>query len=114
MHDALKEYFENGRSGSRKNKANNKINKSKFFKHIICDSEIFRPEETFFGLEKISSCYQLVVTNVGVMSSRMRSCWCLKCTAAMLEGSLNWDIDHCVHRCVSQASITCIGDCAPS
>jgi hypothetical protein len=103
VHDALKEYFENGRSVSRKNKAKNKVDIFKLFKHITCDSEIRRPEETFVGLEKINSCYQFVVTNVGVMSLRMQSCWCLKCTAAMLEGSLNWGIDNCVYGCVSSA-----------
>ena len=34
---------------------------------------------------------------------KIRPCWCLKCTTVMLEGSLNWGIDHCVHGCVSSS-----------
>ena len=64
MHNALKEYFENGRDSLHKNKSKNRVNKFKFFKYLMCHNPIRRTEETFKGLEKINSCYQFVVLNV--------------------------------------------------
>ena len=94
VHDALKEYFENGRDGLRKNKSKNQVNKFMLFKQLTQDNPIRRTEETFTGLEKINSCYQFVVSNVGVVHSRKRSCWCMKCITSMCNGSLNWGTYH--------------------
>jgi hypothetical protein len=84
-----------------KNKVNNKVEILKSFKHVTCDSKICRPEETFIGLENPNSCYRFVVTNIGVTNLQTWFCWRLKCPAAMLEGSLNWGLYHCVCGCVS-------------
>ena len=73
-HDALKEYFDNGRHVFCKNKANDEVDTFKTFKHLTCDNLIRRCEETLIGLKKINSCYQFVVTNIGIVHSRMRSC----------------------------------------
>ena len=73
------------------------------FKQLTQDNPIRRTEETFTGLEKINSCYQFVVSNVGVVHSRKRSCWCMKCTTSMCKGSLNWGTDHRVSGCVSSS-----------
>ena len=67
---------------------------------------IQRTEETFASLEKIKSCYQFAVTNVGIVHSRKRSCWCLKCFAEMIEGSLNWSPDHQCSGCISSDNQT--------
>ena len=55
LHDALKEYFGNGRDGLCNNKSKNKVNNFKFFKHLTHDNPIRRTEETFKGLEKKNS-----------------------------------------------------------
>ena len=47
VHDALREYFENGQDGLHNNKSKNKVNKFKFFKHLIQDNPIRQIEETF-------------------------------------------------------------------
>ena len=101
VHDALQEYFEHGRDGLRKRKAKNKVNKFKFFKSMIDDNPIRRTEETFTSLEKINSCYQFCVTNVGIVHARNRSCFCLKCISDLTDGSLNWGPEHHVKACVS-------------
>ena len=103
VHDALNEYFENGSDGLRKNKSKNQVNKFMFFKHLTRYNTIRRTVETFTGLEKINSCYQFVVSNVGVVHSRKRSCWCMKCITSMCNGSLNWGTDPRVSGCVSSA-----------
>ena len=79
-----------------------------FFKHLTQDNPIRRTEENFTGLEKINSCYQLFVYNVGVVHSRKRSCWCMKCITSMCDRSLNWGTDHRVSGCVSSALQTTI------
>ena len=101
IHDALKEYFEHGRDGIRKNKSKKCVDKFKFFKQLTHEDPIKRTEETFVGLEKISSCYQFVVTNIGIVHSRQRSCWCMECFVAMCNGSLTWGHDHRVKGCVT-------------
>ena len=70
VHDALKEYFENGRDGLCKNEQEKKTNKFKFFKNLTHENPIRQTEETFNGLEKINPCYQFIVTNVGLVYSK--------------------------------------------
>ena len=73
VYDALKEYFENGRGGIRE-RSKNPVNKFKLFSCLMDVNPIQRTEETFASLEKIKSCYQFAVTNVGIVHSRKRSC----------------------------------------
>ena len=101
VHDALEEYFEHGRDGLRKRKAKNKVHKFKFFKSLVDENPSRRTEETSTSLEKINSCYQFCVSNVGIVHARKRSCFCLKCISDMTDGSLNWESDHQVKDCVS-------------
>ena len=102
--DALKEYFKSSASSReyRRRKGNNQVDTFKFFKYVAGeDEQVRRTEETFTSLDKINSCYQFSVSNVGLVHSRMRSCWCLKCYEAMINGSLNWNADHSVAECTS-------------
>ena len=78
VHDALKEYFENGRSSLCRNKAKNKADTFIFLNRLTCDNPSRQSKEIYVGLEKINSCYQPVVTNADIVQSRMRSCWFLK------------------------------------
>ena len=106
--DALQYRFSADQLETRRKKGGkgkkNQVDEYMFFKHIIeTDGEIRRPDETFTSLESISSCYQFSVTNGGIVHSRERGCWCVHCTAAMINGSVNWSPSHSVRRCTSQS-----------
>ena len=62
---------------------------------------IRQTEETSKGLKKINSCYQFVVTNVGLVNSRKQSCLCMRFTIDMCSSSLNWGTNHRFNGCVS-------------
>ena len=62
-----------------------------FFLYLIDErSAIERPpnKEVFHPLQGISSTYQFVVNNVGLVYMRRRSCWCLQCMSKLLQSSL--------------------------
>lgn len=106
--DALEYRFSGEQLEARRKKGGkgkkNQVDKYMFLQHIIeADGEIRRPEETFTSLENISSCYQFSVSNEGLVHSRERSCWCIHCTAAMINGSVEWNLSHNVRRCTSRS-----------
>ena len=77
VYNALKECFKGVADESRKKARKNPINHYEFFLHKSPD--IRRPpNETFVGLENITKNYQFVVTNVGIVHKRNRSCWCIQ------------------------------------
>ena len=41
-------------------------------------------------MSTITKQYQFAVNNEGLLFVRLRSCWCLPCMAALLEGTLHW------------------------
>jgi len=97
---ALKHSFTVEADQSRKKARKNPIHHYKFFLHKSPD--IRRPQtETFVGLENITKNYQFVVTNIGIVHKRNRSCWCMKCMKAMMKGSLEWQQSQRVSGCTS-------------
>jgi len=102
VHAVLKHYFETDYSATRRKHGKNQINKFKFFEFMTDVNPIWRTEETFTPLENISSCYyQFVVGNAGIVNSRKRLCWCMKCTSVTINGSVSWGYNHRVSRCTS-------------
>ena len=100
VYNALKECFKGVADESRKKARKNPINHYEFFLHKSPD--IRRPpNETFVGLENITKNYQFVVTNVGIVHKRNRSCWCMKCMKAMMKGSLDWQESQRINGCIS-------------
>jgi hypothetical protein len=104
VYNALQLYFETEYTEAGRRTGKNQIGKFKLFKYVGDDNPVQQTEETFHPLEKINSCYQFVVTNVGLVHSIKRSCWCLKCTSAMITGSLTWNENHKINGCVSSSS----------
>lgn len=82
--EAASAHFEGEEYHSR-NKRKNRINKFKFFLHLVENNDILRPEEEHRPLDQITRNYQFVVRETGVMFMRKRSCWCLYCMKAMLD-----------------------------
>jgi len=84
--EALQHCFIEEATESR-NRAKNPINKCQFFLHKTSEKPIHRPEEKFIKLKDITKYYQFCV---GLVHIRQRSCWCMNCMCAMMEGSLRW------------------------
>ena len=108
--EAVSHHFENQDNHVRK-KANscNSISHYKFFLYLIGErSATERPpnKESFHVLHGISSNYQFVVSNVGLVYMRRRSCWCLQCMSRLLQCSLTWPETYAVSCCISNEAET--------
>ena len=103
--EAVRHHFENSENHVRK-KANscNNIGHYKFFLNLIGErNAIERPptKEIFDSLHGISSNYQFVVNNVGIVYKRRRSCWCLRCMTKLMQSTLPWGETYSVPDCIS-------------
>jgi hypothetical protein len=102
VYDALAAAFGHELYQQRRKKGKNSISLFSFSYFGTNNNPIRRAEgEEFKSLDKISSNYQFTVSDVGVVYSRMRSCWCLKCYAALTDGSKHWLDTHSVRGCTS-------------
>lgn len=52
-------------------------------------------------LKDITKHYQFAVSGVGLVHMRQRSCWCMNCMCAMMEGSLRWPESKPISGCTS-------------
>ena len=87
--DALVHYYEKGIG--RQAQANAKTDEFKFFLYEIGTvTAVPRPVEEFGTMNTITKQYQFAVNNEGLLFIRQRSCWCLPCMKALLEGTLHW------------------------
>jgi hypothetical protein len=103
--EAVSHHFENSNNHVRKKSGSrNNISHYKFFLNLIGErTAIERPpnKEIFNPLKGISSNYQFIVNNVGIVYMRKRSCWCLQCMSKLMQSSLPWGETYSVHRCIS-------------
>eukprot|EP00957_Ditylum_brightwellii_P005142 391502-Ditylum_brightwellii.AAC.1 len=109
VYSALKEYF-GANSQHRQKKGKNQIDKFEFFYFGTYKNPVHCAEgEEFISLEKMSLCYQFLVSNAGLVHSRVRSGWCIKCYTALTSDSSGWQVMHSIHGCtLSSGQLTTI------
>ncbi len=103
----VKYHFENGENRVCTRAGSNPISHYKFFSHLMADTPIRRPTEdkVFNSLEGISSNYQFVVHNRGLVYQRKQSCWCIWCISKM-HSSLCWAETYAIPNCLSRGQDT--------
>ncbi|EJK73457.1 hypothetical protein THAOC_04918 [Thalassiosira oceanica] len=100
--DALVHYYEKGIG--RQAKTGAKTDNFKFFlSEIGTETAVPRADEEFVTLNNITKQYQFAVNNEGLLFVRRRSCWCLACMAALLEGTLRWPDEKQIAGCETVA-----------
>lgn len=105
MFDAVRHHFEHSENHVwKKADSCSSISHYKFFLYLTGERHaIERPpnKEVFQTLNGISSNYQFIVNNVGIVYMRRCSCWCVQCMSKMLQSSLTWGETLFVSNCIS-------------
>ncbi len=99
---AVKYHFENGENCVRTRAGSNPISHYKFFSHLMADTPGRCPTEdkVFNSLEGISSNYQFVVHDCGLVYQQKRSCWCIWCMSK-IQSTLCWAETYAIPNCLS-------------
>ena len=102
VYDSLVHHFQNGNHRDRR-VTRNGFHAWRFhlYLHDNNNNPVQRPLETFTPLKDISSHYQFIVRNKGIIYQRRRVCYCLHCVAEFMKGFTEWNDDtYIILQCV--------------
>ena len=90
VYDTLVYHFEEAQNRDRR-QGKNSIDEYKFFLSSESNgSPVQRPDMSYRTMTGISDHYQFVSRSLGVQFIRHRQCWCVACTADIINGTSGW------------------------